>query len=573
MTDKTFTWTDNPTVSGVSKCDTDVLNDCLMHLKYNHRNKGGGYNLFDTKICDHILTGEEALGWVIQGGLVTMTYPDAVNLIKEEYTNGVEYTEGEVTYKLSPTGRKIADISQYEAIDKMFVTKGFAPFYVLDSANQQFYLPKNKSFIQFTDDTSMLNKTVDAGLPNIEGKFGADDRMVTVIEGSFYHVGNGYGTGSQGSEVGWVLGFDASKSNAIYGKSETVQPPAVLQLLYYKVGDAVINSEAASIDAQRIYDETRELIETKTQAAIDTIHAGTAPSLISVEKLADTSEDGEVVALQLNSLKQINITKNASISLPDASAENGYLKQCYLDCNIKNGVSLALPENVKLHNKDDFNLLNDVTLMTYLADVDHDTITFNGTANQSVIPVTPIDTNLLAGKTFEYTISFTPTAETLSSVQDIVHGGFTDFKGICFEYKTDRKIGLYLSTNGTSWNLSNNTLSTVTFPVNQKHHIRLCFDGSSYKFEHKADGVWVQDAAIDSTDTLYVENIRFGAVYNGLSNLYTGKIHFDECSFVVDGVDLFKCTPGVYKNRLIFSTTDGGATYDLAISNKGELNE
>lgn len=31
----TYEWTDNPTVSGVSLYDPDVLNDCLMHLKYD----------------------------------------------------------------------------------------------------------------------------------------------------------------------------------------------------------------------------------------------------------------------------------------------------------------------------------------------------------------------------------------------------------------------------------------------------------------------------------------------------------------------------------------------------------
>ena len=29
-----YSWTDNPTVSGVSICDTDILNENLMHLKY-----------------------------------------------------------------------------------------------------------------------------------------------------------------------------------------------------------------------------------------------------------------------------------------------------------------------------------------------------------------------------------------------------------------------------------------------------------------------------------------------------------------------------------------------------------
>lgn len=35
MENKTYGWTDNPTVSGISQCDTDVLNECLMYLRYN----------------------------------------------------------------------------------------------------------------------------------------------------------------------------------------------------------------------------------------------------------------------------------------------------------------------------------------------------------------------------------------------------------------------------------------------------------------------------------------------------------------------------------------------------------
>lgn len=37
MTVTEYTWTDNPTVSGISPCDTDILNDNLMHLKYNNK--------------------------------------------------------------------------------------------------------------------------------------------------------------------------------------------------------------------------------------------------------------------------------------------------------------------------------------------------------------------------------------------------------------------------------------------------------------------------------------------------------------------------------------------------------
>lgn len=34
MTEQQYPWTDNPTESGIAVCDTDILNDCLMHLKY-----------------------------------------------------------------------------------------------------------------------------------------------------------------------------------------------------------------------------------------------------------------------------------------------------------------------------------------------------------------------------------------------------------------------------------------------------------------------------------------------------------------------------------------------------------
>lgn len=40
-----YTWTDNPTLNGVALCNTDVLNECLMHLKY--KNAGGGLELCD----------------------------------------------------------------------------------------------------------------------------------------------------------------------------------------------------------------------------------------------------------------------------------------------------------------------------------------------------------------------------------------------------------------------------------------------------------------------------------------------------------------------------------------------
>ena len=66
---------------------------------------------------------------------------------------------------------------------------------------------------------------IEAGLPNIEGHFTVGGGYGGYRDGAFYNwsssdCNQNYG----GTGPGW--GFDASKSNSIYGKSTTVQPPS-----------------------------------------------------------------------------------------------------------------------------------------------------------------------------------------------------------------------------------------------------------------------------------------------------------------------------------------------------------
>lgn len=76
-----------------------------------------------------------------------------------------------------------------------------------------------------------LNQNIEAGLPNITGKFGRVSKYrgedfyqnSALYKVSSFHAG---GWSSGGGEDFNIIGFDASKSNAIYGNSETVQPPA-----------------------------------------------------------------------------------------------------------------------------------------------------------------------------------------------------------------------------------------------------------------------------------------------------------------------------------------------------------
>lgn len=83
MTNQKYIWTDNPTVSGVSKCDTDVLNDCLMHLKYENNNGDGMplfYNFYSKE--DMTTTGayvNASLGSWLSGNIYTTAYQELVN--------------------------------------------------------------------------------------------------------------------------------------------------------------------------------------------------------------------------------------------------------------------------------------------------------------------------------------------------------------------------------------------------------------------------------------------------------------------------------------------------------------
>lgn len=98
-------------------------------------------------------------------------------------------------------------------------------------------------------DTHPAGTKLEAGLPNITGKFvaalrdGFTNDSHTRITGAFYENGTTTGEDSYNSistsvgipSDGAPFGFDASRSNSIYGASDTVQPPAYCLYLWRRV--------------------------------------------------------------------------------------------------------------------------------------------------------------------------------------------------------------------------------------------------------------------------------------------------------------------------------------------------
>lgn len=85
--------------------------------------------------------------------------------------------------------------------------------------------------LQCSDDTHAAGTVIEAGLPNITGAFSRQvNNSYMGDDGAFYNRELGAQSSGQYSGTGYPsgVGFDASRSNPIYGKSDTVQPNAII---------------------------------------------------------------------------------------------------------------------------------------------------------------------------------------------------------------------------------------------------------------------------------------------------------------------------------------------------------
>lgn len=220
---------------------------------------GSGFNLFDTKISDHILEGEEALGWALQGTYVYKEgvagsrtgYADFYNkcLAEKENSTVTETTLGDntITMYVNANGHTFYDIANKDVVDNFYNAIGTAWFYGVDTENERIFLPRNDYFMQLTGDKTQVGESVEAGLPNITGTCNSTNEGQPTGAVTSYYTGS-YGIMTANNGGGYrISGIDASKSNPIYGNSDTVQPNAVKQLLYICVGNTKVESAISNV--------------------------------------------------------------------------------------------------------------------------------------------------------------------------------------------------------------------------------------------------------------------------------------------------------------------------------------
>lgn len=245
--------------------------------------KSFGFNLFDTRVLDHVLTYEETLGWALQGTYVYKIasagnyfgYPDFYQKCVAEKTAGtatqVTLGDSTITMYVNSNGHQYYDIADKSVVDTFYNTYGIAWFYGVDTQNERIFLPRNDWFEQMTGNTADVAKFMEAGLPNITGEASTIARNDGGNAGAFANspklpsANSGITTGA----TGWELMLDASLSNPIYGNSSTVQPASVKKLLYICVGKII--SDTSWVDVVTEVEEGVADIENATNEGLAAI--------------------------------------------------------------------------------------------------------------------------------------------------------------------------------------------------------------------------------------------------------------------------------------------------------------
>lgn len=227
-------------------------------------------SLLDFKWADHILNDiswlrADTFSWQ-DGGVYEAVYNHLEDDIDGKSLQSETIGGTTVQFYLADDGHKICPAAQESNVAAIFTATGVAWYYIIDTVNEKFKLPRTKFGVTGLRDT--VGGYVEPGLPNITGDFYNKYSNTDIMFGN-QSVGSGalklnvrgsykVCTNSSGSIASsGSLQLDASESNAIYGNSTTVQPAATQMYLYFYVGTFTHTAleNTAGITAEQLNDK------------------------------------------------------------------------------------------------------------------------------------------------------------------------------------------------------------------------------------------------------------------------------------------------------------------------------
>ncbi len=208
--------------------------------------------------ADHLLNDasflrSDTFSW--QSGNI---YKSAYDHLETDFLNGEighSDTDGGVTvfYRLCADGHKICSSDQEQNVMDYYTANGVAWYYILDTQNKRFKLPRTK--YGFTGLRDAVGKYVPETLPNITGNLEGIPAQTTSTSISYgdgvFGSTNSDSTkscNSGGSNQPQVhITFDAADSSSVYQNNAPVQQRATQMYLYFYVGNTIRNETEVDV--------------------------------------------------------------------------------------------------------------------------------------------------------------------------------------------------------------------------------------------------------------------------------------------------------------------------------------
>lgn len=198
-------------------------------------------DLFDHKWADHLLNDVswlrgDTFSWQ-DGGVYEAAYNHLVDDIDGKSLTSETIGTTTIQFYLADDGHKICPASEASNVADIFTATGVAWYYILDTVNERFKLPRTKFGFNGLRDT--VGNYVEAGAPNIYYSNGGLTSDPT-IDGALQQISRWDLIQTEKSQSGRFIAsysFSATRCSDVYGNSDTIQPPATQMYLYFYVGN------------------------------------------------------------------------------------------------------------------------------------------------------------------------------------------------------------------------------------------------------------------------------------------------------------------------------------------------
>jgi hypothetical protein len=202
-------------------------------------------------------------GWKLSDGswITRSAYPEAYDYLVDQ--NNMAASEslivpGSVTITVhkARNGMRFERSESNINHNSAYNATGIAWWYVLDTTNQRFMLPRNDRFFRGGTFADMALQQLDSA-PNIIGTM---QNRGLKPRGS----GSSQSTGALASDATWssngntatevttvssaIINFDASRCSAVYGRAAEIRPRAVAGMLYFYLGNVVTGPMTANLE-------------------------------------------------------------------------------------------------------------------------------------------------------------------------------------------------------------------------------------------------------------------------------------------------------------------------------------